>query len=62
MTCTCRDDFDEIIHENNPTKHCGLVFYLDYNPTTLIEIAVYVPNIDSPITLLRREKGDASDS
>ena len=41
MTCTCRDDFDEIIHKNNPTKHCGLVFYLYFDPTMLIEIAVY---------------------
>ena len=40
MICTCRDDFDEIIHKNNPTKHCGLIFKLDFNPITLIEIAV----------------------
>ena len=25
--------------KNNPTKHCGLVFKLYFDPTTLIEIA-----------------------
>ena len=38
--------------KNNPTKHCGLVFWLDINPTTLIEIAVYKKINDDDDTLL----------
>ena len=38
--------------KNNPTKHCGLVFKLDFNPTTLIEIAVYTDVLYSVFQLL----------
>ena len=41
MTCTCRDDFDEIIHKKIIPQNIAVLSFSFFNPTTLIEIAVY---------------------